>query len=129
MLTDNKQVKTAKGRPEPYKLADQAGLYLYVSPSGAKSWRYDYRVVGRRHTLTIGQYPLIPLKEARDLHTDARRARGEGRQFGARQAAREAGGKARRREFLPRHRRAMDRGPRSRTVRRLAHPGRGVAGK
>ena len=77
MLTD-KQVKTAKGRPEAYKLADQAGLYLYVSPSGAKSWRYDYRVTGRRHTLTIGQYPLIPLKEARELHTDARRAVGKG---------------------------------------------------
>ena len=73
MLTD-KQVKTAKGQAEAYKLADQAGLYVYVDTSGAKSWRYDYRVAGRRHTLTIGQYPLIPLKEARDLHTDARRA-------------------------------------------------------
>ena len=78
-LTD-KRVKTAKGQPEAYKLADQAGLYLYVSASGAKSWRYDYRVAGRRHTLTIGQYPLVPLKEARDLHTDAHRA------VGARQA-------------------------------------------
>ena len=56
MLTD-KQVKAVKGRPAPYKLVDKAGLYLYVAPSGAKSWRYDYRVAGRRHTLTIGRYP------------------------------------------------------------------------
>lgn len=78
MLTD-KQVKAVKGRPAPYKLVDHAGLYLYVAPSGAKSWRYDYRVAGRRHTLTIGRYPVVTLKEARDLHTDARRvvAKGE----------------------------------------------------
>lgn len=71
-------MKTAKGRPAAYPLADQAGLHLYVSASGAKSWRYDCRVAGRRHTLTIGQYLLIPLKEARELHTDARRAVGKG---------------------------------------------------
>ena len=77
MLTD-KQVKGAKTRARPYKLTDQAGLYLHVSKSGTKSWRYDYRLAGRRHTLTIGQYPLIPLKEARELHTDARRVVAKG---------------------------------------------------
>ena len=55
MLTD-KQVKTAKGRPEAYKLADQAGLYLYVSPSGAKSWRYDYRVTGRQRWPRLSEH-------------------------------------------------------------------------
>jgi hypothetical protein len=42
-------------------VADKKGLYLYVSSGGAKSWRYDYRIDGRRATLVIGLYPDIPL--------------------------------------------------------------------
>jgi hypothetical protein len=50
MLTDTR-VKQAKKKAKPYKLADEDGLYLYVSPTGAKSWRYDYRIAGLRETL------------------------------------------------------------------------------
>ncbi len=77
MLTD-KQAKRAKAEEKAYKLADQAGLYLYVAETGVRSWRYDYRLAGRRHTLTVGVYPLMTLKEARDAHTDARRILAKG---------------------------------------------------
>jgi integrase len=73
MLTDTK-LRQAKARSTPYKLADQGGLYLYVSSAGAKSWRYDYRFNGKRETLTIGKYPDITLAEARDIHAEARKA-------------------------------------------------------
>ena len=46
VLTDTK-VRQARARQKPYKLADEGGLYLYVSTSGAKSWRYDYRLDGQ----------------------------------------------------------------------------------
>ena len=59
MLTDTK-VRQAKARSTPYKLADQGGLYLHISTTGAKSWRYDYRLHGKRETLTIGKYPDVP---------------------------------------------------------------------
>ena len=64
MLTDTK-ARAAKAKQKPYKLADREGLYLFVTPKGAKSWRYDYRIAGARQTLTIGRYPEISLTEAR----------------------------------------------------------------
>src|SRR5215472_13778016 len=56
----------------PRKLPDGGGLYLYVAPSGAKTWRYDFRFLGRRQTLTIGPYPEVSLKKARKRHQAAR---------------------------------------------------------
>src|SRR5215472_14453237 len=56
----------------PRKLPDGGGLYLYVAPSGAKTWRYDFRFLGRRQTLTLGPYPEVSLKKARKRHQAAR---------------------------------------------------------
>jgi hypothetical protein len=74
MLTDD-QVQQAQARNKHYKLADQGGLYLYVSPKGGRSWRYDYYLCEKRETL----YPDFSLAEARELHAKARQlvARGE----------------------------------------------------
>lgn len=75
MLTDTK-VRQAKARLKPYKLADEGGLYLYVSPAGAKSWRYDYRLHAKRATVVLGRYPDVPLAGddgARERHRAARK--------------------------------------------------------
>src|SRR5918999_2402899 len=72
MLTDT-QARQAKARSTPRKLADQGGLYLHVSVTGSKSWRYDYRLHGKRETLTIGRYPDVTLADAREIHAEARR--------------------------------------------------------
>lgn len=63
------QVKPAA---TPLKLPDGGGLQLYVSPSGAKSWRYRFRLAGKEQTLTIGSPPEISLAEARSAHRAAR---------------------------------------------------------
>lgn len=83
MLTDT-EAKNAKAKATARKLADREGLYLYVgakSGSGkpARSWRYDYRLNGRRETLTLGRYPELSLADARDEHAKARKlvAKGE----------------------------------------------------
>jgi len=78
MLTDTK-ARAAKAKERPYKLTDREGLYLYISPAGAKSWRFDYRIGGARETLTIGRYPEKGLSDARDELAKARQmvARGE----------------------------------------------------
>ncbi|VDA47682.1 hypothetical protein BANRA_05277 [Klebsiella pneumoniae] len=39
-----------------YKVSDRDGLYVAVLISGTISFRYDYRINGRRETLVIGQY-------------------------------------------------------------------------
>jgi integrase len=68
-------------------------LYLYVSATGVKSWRYDYRLHGKRETLTLGRYPDVTLADARDSHAEARRhvARGES-PAKSKQAEKEAAG-------------------------------------
>ena len=55
-LTDIK-IRQAKPAGKPLKLADTAGLYLEVKPSGSKLWRYRYRIDGRENLFAIGEYP------------------------------------------------------------------------
>lgn len=80
MLTETAHFETSS--PDPYKVTDRDGMYVAVSPAGTVAFRYDYRLNGRRETLTIGRYGCggISLAEARErLLADARRAVGEGR--------------------------------------------------
>jgi integrase len=55
------------------------GLYLIVQPSGARSWAVRYRHNGRPRKHTLGSYPAIDLKSARELGTKVLRAAAEGR--------------------------------------------------
>lgn len=55
MLTDTR-LRSLKPQSKTYKVADRDGLYVTVSPAGTLSFRYDYRLNGRRETLTIGKY-------------------------------------------------------------------------
>lgn len=66
------QVRSATGREKGYKLADSGGLYLFVTPKGAKSWRFKYRFGGREKRLTFGLFPEVSLAEARQRRDDAR---------------------------------------------------------
>ncbi len=79
MLTD-KAVKAAKPAPgnRYRKLADQGGLYLFCTVDGTRSWRYDYRLAGKRRTFTIGLYPEVSLAAAREHHGEARKLVGVG---------------------------------------------------
>ncbi|RUO18049.1 tyrosine-type recombinase/integrase [Aliidiomarina haloalkalitolerans] len=67
------QIKNAKPKSKVYKLFDGGGLYLQVKPTGYKAFKYDYRIDGTRGTYVIGEYPLHSLKEARELHMEARK--------------------------------------------------------
>lgn len=66
------KVRHAKPGIAPVQLADGGGLLLYVAPSGAKSWRYRYRLGLKQQILTIGSFPEISLEEARVAHRAAR---------------------------------------------------------
>lgn len=82
MLTDV-ALKNLKPRDKPYKVTDRDGMYAYVSPGGAISFRLDYRMHSRRETLTPGRYgPAgLSLARAREKCIDARRALAETPQF------------------------------------------------
>ncbi len=70
-LTD-KACEKAKPGPKPVKLSDTHGLYLYVAPTGLKSWRYNYRHQGKQQTITLGEYPRMTLLAARVEHNRMR---------------------------------------------------------
>ena len=71
-LTDT-QIKKAKPATKVQRLFDGEGLYLEVPPSGRKRWRLKYRIEGREKRISLGAYPDVSLKAARDRKTDARR--------------------------------------------------------
>ncbi|MBP3974354.1 tyrosine-type recombinase/integrase [Pseudoxanthomonas spadix] len=70
-LTDVK-IRNTKPGPKPAKLADGGGLYLEVRPTGARLWRFRYRIAGKENLFAIGEYPSIGLAEARAEHGKAR---------------------------------------------------------
>ena len=76
-LTDLK-IKNAKPRERAYKEGDGKGLYLFVMPTGGKSWRYDYKLKididkYKNGTFVYGPYPEISLAEVRTLHANTRK--------------------------------------------------------
>lgn len=80
MLTDV-ALKNLKPREKAYKVTDRDGLYVQVSTSGTLTFRLDYRLHGRRETLTLGKYGPsgLSLARAREATIDAKRAVFEGR--------------------------------------------------
>lgn len=74
MLTD-KECKGAKPAPKytKYRLADSGGLYLHVTDTGSKLWRYKYRLAGKQKLMALGAYPDVSLAAARELHQNARK--------------------------------------------------------
>lgn len=71
-------LREAKPKEKAYKLPDAQGLYLWVAPTGLKSWRMKYRFHGKEKILTIGKYPQTSLKKARDARADAKALLSEG---------------------------------------------------
>lgn len=71
-LTDT-AIRAAKPLEKPQKLFDGNGLFLFISPQGTKSWRMKYKFQGREKLLTLGTYPQLSLKEARDACATAKK--------------------------------------------------------
>ena len=72
MLTELK-AKNAQPKEKYYMLHDDRGLYLRVDPSGRKYWILRYQDNGRAHQRSLGAYPTVSLREARDKRDKARR--------------------------------------------------------
>jgi hypothetical protein len=62
----------AEPAAKPVKLTDGGGLYLLLTPTGRRWWRFDYRYAGKRKTLACGVYPAVPVEEARARRDECR---------------------------------------------------------
>lgn len=76
-LTDT-TARSAKPAEKQFKLADEKGLFLLITPAGGKYWRMKYRYAAKEKTLALGVYPEVSLKEARIARDDARKLLGNG---------------------------------------------------
>jgi integrase len=92
MPLTSQQIKNVKPDvTRTQKLFDGHGLFLEVTPKGSKRWRLKYRFAGKEKLISLGLFPLIGLKEARDKRDDARRMVANGVDPSAqRQAVRDA---------------------------------------
>ena len=77
MLTDT-ALKNLRPQSKAYKVTDRDGMYVVVSTTGAISFRYDYRLHGRRETVTLGRYGPVGLSLARAREVHRREARAGG---------------------------------------------------
>jgi len=67
------KIRNAKSRENEYKLFDGGGLFLLVTPSGGKLWRFRYFFDKKEKKLALGTYPEISLLDARKRRDDARK--------------------------------------------------------
>lgn len=58
-MLHNITIKAAKPRDKSYKLADERGLYLIITPSGSKWWRFRFRFDGHQKSLSLGTYRMF----------------------------------------------------------------------
>lgn len=65
-------IRALKPGEKPYKTYDREGLYLLVTPSNSKLWRWRYRFEGREKLMALGEYPVVTLAQVREYHFVAR---------------------------------------------------------
>lgn len=70
-LTDT-AIKNARPQSKQVKLFDGDGLFLLVTPAGGKWWRFKYRFGGKEKLISLGVYPDVGLKDARQRREEAR---------------------------------------------------------
>jgi integrase len=78
MALNDTIIKAAKPREKNWKLADEKGLYLLITPAGGKLWRLKFRHHAKEKKLSLGAYPEVGLSKARKLRDAAREQLAEG---------------------------------------------------
>src|SRR5690348_4423531 len=58
-------IRATKPSAKTIRLSDAHNLYLLIQPDGARYWRMDYAIAGKRKTLSLGVYPDVSLQDAR----------------------------------------------------------------
>ena len=67
------QVSRAKPRSKAYRISDSGSLYVWVTPSGGKLWRWSYRFESKEKLMSLGRFPDVSLAFARERQAAARK--------------------------------------------------------
>ena len=73
-LTDN-AIRAAKPREKNWKLSDEKGLYLLITPNGSKRWNLKFRFAGKEKKLflTVKNWKLFLLDKKKEIYSLARK--------------------------------------------------------
>ena len=72
------QIRQLKAKEKRYMVRDDGGLYLEVMASGNKHWRFRYHDGTKPVKLSLGEYPHISLREARERRDDLKKGKARG---------------------------------------------------
>jgi integrase len=76
-LTDTK-IRSLKPREKQYKVSDGSNLFLVITPTASKYWRFKYIFNGKEKLLALGVYPDVTLALAREKRDEAKQQLAEG---------------------------------------------------
>ena len=73
------QIDAIKPTSKLQKINDSEMLYLFVSPTGRKTWKVLYTLDGKKNTITLGEYPtVLNAKDARLRRDEIKKQVSEG---------------------------------------------------
>ncbi|MBR0704566.1 tyrosine-type recombinase/integrase [Bradyrhizobium diazoefficiens] len=78
-LVNKLSARTVATLAKPGRHSDGGGLYLSISPNGARSWVFMWKTAGRRREMGLGPVRDVPLLKAREKAANARQLVLEGR--------------------------------------------------
>lgn len=78
MPISNTAATNAKPKEQPYTITDGFGLSLYIPTNGSKLWRFRYRFDSKQQMISLGAFPKISIKEAREARDEARKLLAQG---------------------------------------------------
>ena len=67
------EIRKVKPEKFAFQLTDGRGLFLWITPTGGKLWRWKYRYQGIQKVVSYGKYPDVGLADARERHGEARK--------------------------------------------------------
>ncbi|MFX9651402.1 integrase arm-type DNA-binding domain-containing protein [Acinetobacter baumannii] len=71
MLSDSK-IRSAKPKEKLYRIGDSDGLCIEIKPNGKKYWRYRFQWLKKTQMMSLGEYPIVGLAEARTKRDEAK---------------------------------------------------------
>ena len=66
-------IKQSKPRDKQYKITDGEGMFLRIYPNGSKYWQLQYWYEGKQKIISLGIWPEVSLKQAREKRYEAKK--------------------------------------------------------